>query len=235
MSFLDKYVEFLGKYLKYYSNPCCTNLKDKTQSKAKAVYVHSNEVADFSYGSSHPMRPARLGMTLALTKELGLLDPSNTELIEGRKTTEEEVLSFHTEEYLKALKEANSGEAPINGSAFGLGAGDNPAFKGVYDWSLFSAGSSVTCAEVILEGKAERAMNISGGLHHAMADRASGFCYINDPVIAINKLLDAGKRVAYIDIDAHHGDGVEAAYFETDKVLTVSIHESGRYLFPGTG
>jgi acetoin utilization protein AcuC len=116
-----------------------------------------------------------------------------------------------------------------------LGTGDNPVFPDVYDWAMLVAGASIQCAEEILKGGSTRALNISGGLHHAMPSRASGFCHVNDVVLAIQALRDAGKRVAYVDIDAHHGDGVQAAFYSAADVLTLSIHQTGFTLFPGTG
>ncbi|MBI4233927.1 MAG: acetoin utilization protein AcuC, partial [Chloroflexi bacterium] len=113
--------------------------------------------------------------------------------------------------------------------------GDNPVFPGMYEASLWSAGASLRAAELVAEGEVEVAANFAGGLHHAMPDHASGFCIFNDPVIAIHYLLGRGFRVAYVDADCHHGDGVQFAFYDTDRVLTISLHESGQYLFPGTG
>ncbi|MEE9614658.1 MAG: acetoin utilization protein AcuC [Thermodesulfobacteriota bacterium] len=199
------------------------------------AFIYSDRFADFSYGADHPMRPMRLGLTRELIEEKGLLDLPGAELVEARKATEEEVLLAHTPEYIAALKKADSGEVPPDGGRYGLGFGDNPSFPGVYEWSCYSAGASVQAAEFVAGGKVRTAFNIAGGLHHAMAERAAGFCYINDPVVAIKYLAGLGKRVAYVDIDAHHGDGAEAAFYDTDRVLTVSLHESGEFLFPGTG
>ncbi len=112
---------------------------------------------------------------------------------------------------------------------------NNPVFKGLFDWSRLVTGASLRAAHIVDSGEADIAFSISGGLHHAMPSRASGFCYVNDAVVAIMSLLKKGRRVAYIDIDAHHGDGVQEAFYETDRVLTISIHETGRMLFPGTG
>ncbi|MDY6852782.1 MAG: acetoin utilization protein AcuC, partial [Thermodesulfobacteriota bacterium] len=112
---------------------------------------------------------------------------------------------------------------------------DNPVFPGVWDWSLLTTGASLQCARLVADGRTDTAFNMAGGLHHAMSGRASGFCYINDAVIAIQALGAKGLRVAYIDIDAHHGDGVQTAFYDTDDVLTVSMHQHGRTLFPGTG
>ena len=181
------------------------------------------------------MRPERLRLAFELIKEKKLFSLENSELIAARKATLEELLTFHTADYIEALRKSDSGTPPCNGSVFGLGFGDNPCFKGVFEWSSFVTGASVQAAELVSSGKKDIAFNIGGGLHHAMRGKASGFCYINDPVVAINHLLKQGKRVAYVDIDAHHGDGVQAAFYDTDKVLTISLHESGEFLFPGTG
>jgi acetoin utilization protein AcuC len=105
----------------------------------------------------------------------------------------------------------------------------------MYAWSRLCAGGTVQAAQLVASGEVDVAFHIAGGLHHGMPDRASGFCYVNDPVIAMRELVQQGCRVAYIDIDIHHGDGVQAAFYDTDQVLTISLHESGRYLFPGTG
>jgi acetoin utilization protein AcuC len=201
----------------------------------RSAFLYSERFASANYGSGHPMRPARLGLTRELIGATGLLDLADAALIDARKAAESEILTFHTPEYLKALKEANAGTIPVSGAEFGLGYGDNPVFRGVYEWSSWCTGASVQAAELVASGEVGRAFNIAGGLHHAMPARASGFCYINDPVAAINLLLSRGKRVAYVDIDAHHGDGVEYAYYDSDRVLTISIHESGQWLFPGTG
>jgi len=203
-----------------------------------ARFIYSERFSSVTYGAAHPMRPVRLGLTMELITATGLLagaDTPDPRLVEAREATAGEILTFHTPEYLETLKEANTGLIPVKGPAHGLGYGDNPVFRGVYDWSAICSGASVQAAELVAGKEADVAFNIGGGLHHAMPDRASGFCYINDPVLAINRLLDEGLRVAYVDIDAHHGDGVEYAYYETDRVLTISIHESGQWLFPGTG
>jgi len=201
----------------------------------RTAFIYSDEFASYNYGAGHPMRPLRLRLTYELIKAYNLLDLPDTELIRARKATHEEVLSFHTPDYIKTLEYANFGNLPKDGGRYGLGYGDNPVFHGVYDWSLYSTGASVQAAQLVSSGKVDIAFNICGGLHHAMKDRASGFCYLNDAVIAIKYLLNLGKRVAYVDIDAHHGDGVQTAFYDTDRVLTISLHESGHYLFPGTG
>lgn len=199
------------------------------------AFLYSDSFGSYYYGADHPMRPARLRLTYELIEALGLLPLEGARRIEARLATEKELLLFHTPEYIKMLKEANTGIIPVGASDFGLGFGDNPVFKGVYEWSRYSTGASVQAAELVARGGASIAFNICGGLHHAMPGRASGFCYLNDAAVAIKNLVEMGKRVAYVDIDAHHGDGVEYAFYDTDRVLTISLHESGQWLFPGTG
>jgi acetoin utilization protein AcuC len=211
------------------------NRPGKTSNKAKAAFVYSERFGSFYYGIEHPMKPVRLRLTAELMEALGLDKLPSAMTVEARSATEEELLFFHTPEYLKVLKEANTGIIPVGGTQHGLGYADNPVFNGVYEWSALCAGASLQAAALVGEGRAEVAFNISGGLHHAMPSRASGFCYINDAAIAIKYLAGLGKRVAYVDIDAHHGDGVEFAFYDTNKVLTLSVHESGQWLFPGTG
>lgn len=207
----------------------------KKEEKARTAFVYSDTLAAFDYGSNHPMKPERLRLTVELIEALGLGRLPSSKFIEARSATIDELLLFHAPEYLKVLKEADSGIVPSGGAEHGLGFSDNPVFKGVFEWSCLCAGASMQAAELVASGKADIAFNISGGLHHAMPERASGFCYINDAAVAIKYLVGLGKRVAYVDIDAHHGDGVEAAFYSTDAVLTVSVHESGEWLFPGTG
>ncbi len=199
------------------------------------AFIYSEKFGSFFYGPDHPMKPVRLKLAFELMEALGLDRLAHGRVIEARPARESEILLFHTPEYLKVLKEANTGIIPVQGAACGLGFGDNPVFKGVYDWSRYSTGASVQAAELVAQGKYGASFNIAGGLHHAMPNRASGFCYINDAAVAIKRLVDLGKRVAYVDIDAHHGDGVEYAFYDTDRVLTVSLHENGHWLFPGTG
>jgi len=201
----------------------------------KAAFLYSDEFSRFNYGTSHPLKPIRLKLTYELIKACGLLTPSDPRLIEPHPALVEDLRTFHSPDYLDMLKASNSGRSPAGAALFGLGPGDNPVFAGVFDWSLLVAGASLKAADLVDSGEAEVAFNISGGLHHAMADHASGFCYINDPVIAIKTLVKRGRRVAYVDIDAHHGDGVQEAFFGSDRVLTISLHETGQALFPGSG
>ena len=201
----------------------------------KTAFLYNEKFASFNYGANHPMRPVRLKLTHDLIEALGLFDIPDSRVVEGRRATDEELLLFHTPDYIRVLKEADGGMIPVEGPSHGLGYGDNPVFRGVFEWSSYTAGASVQAASLVAGGEADVAFNISGGLHHAMPSRASGFCYINDPAVAIKHLVRLGRRAAYVDVDAHHGDGVEYAFYDSDRVLTISIHESGQFLFPGTG
>jgi acetoin utilization protein AcuC len=201
----------------------------------KTAFIYSDQFSGFDYGSGHPLKPFRLKLTYDLIKACGLLTPGDPRVIEPHPARTEDLLTFHTKDYIDILRAANSGGYVTAAEAYGLGPGDNPLFRGMFDWSRLVAGASIKAADLVDSGEAEIAFNIAGGLHHAMAGHASGFCYINDPVLAIMHLADRGRRVAYIDIDAHHGDGVQEAFYNTDRVLTVSLHETGEALFPGSG
>lgn len=198
-------------------------------------FIYSDTLAQFDYGTSHPLKTFRLKLTYELIRAYGLLSPPRAKLIEAAKADESALLLFHDRDYIEMLKAVNNGTSVPGEMHFGLGPGDNPVFRGVFDWSLLVTGASIQAASIVESGDSAIAFNISGGLHHAMASRASGFCYVNDPVIAIKSLLKKGRRIAYIDIDAHHGDGVQEAFYSSDQVLTISMHETGNSLFPGTG
>jgi len=198
-------------------------------------FIYSDRFQEYDYGGGHPLRMIRLRLTHELLKAYGVFDSDGVELVEAAPCSRAEADSVHAPDYLDALKGIDEGVTPSDPMRYGLGYGDNPIFKGVYAGSMLSTGGSVQAARIVREGKAGAAFNIAGGLHHAMPGRASGFCYINDPAVAIKYLASEGLKVAYVDIDAHHGDGVQHVFYDTDQVLTISLHESGDYLFPGTG
>ena len=202
---------------------------------AKTAFIYTDEFFKFDYGPTHPLKTSRLNLAYELIRAHGLLSMPNVRYVEARKAEDEELLLFHSKEYIEVLKAVNPGVELPHAYFYGLGSEDNPVFKGVFDWSRLVTGASLQAASLVDQGEVDIAFNISGGLHHAMSARAAGFCYVNDIVIAILSLVKKGRRVAYIDIDAHHGDGVQAAFYNTDKVLTISIHETGEVLFPGTG
>jgi len=191
-------------------------------------FYYSERFSEYDFGPHHPMRPIRLALAYKLMEDYGLLEGDDVRVVEPSMAGEEDLLSVHNRDYLEAVRSENPD------SSFGLGTGDNHVFRGIYDASRLVAGGSIDAAKRIVEG-ASLAINFAGGLHHAMPGRAAGFCIFNDPALAIRVLRRRFDRVLYIDIDAHHGDGVQAIFYRDPAVLTISIHESGRYLFPGTG
>jgi acetoin utilization protein AcuC len=200
----------------------------------RAAFVYDDEVSQHVLREDHVMRPTRLRYTYELLDAYGAFRLSKP--APPRHATEEELRWFHTEEYVAAVRAISRGEARYRPERYNFSEqGDNPPYPGMYEAACLSTGGSLVAAELVADGKANVAFNVAGGLHHAAAGNASGFCIFNDPVIAIEYLRRRGLRVAYVDIDCHHGDGVQNAYYDTDEVLTLSMHESGRYLFPGTG
>lgn len=199
--------------------------------------VWNSSLLDYDMGPSHPLNPVRLDLTMRLASELGVLD--GVDLLVPSAASENELLLGHVSEYVDAVK-----RAPDTGDDLdhGLGTPDNPVFANMHGASSLVAGSSLLAARQIASGHSKRAVNIAGGLHHAMKDKASGFCVYNDCTVAIKWLLDgtsgtggAFERIAYIDTDVHHGDGVQAAFYDDPRVLTISLHQHPMTLFPGTG
>ncbi|NPB03211.1 MAG: acetoin utilization protein AcuC [Thermotogae bacterium] len=199
----------------------------------KVLFADTSLLWEFSYGKTHPFNLRRLKVTQSLQKAKGLLQ--KTHLLHPKEAPEDLLLQFHTADYLRVLKEADSGVFRNYMFVYGLGSGDNPIFPGVYRYSRLVVGASYEAAVRVARGEFRRAFNMAGGLHHAMPDRASGFCYLNDPVFAILGFLDRYERILYLDVDGHHGDGVQMAFWRDSRVLTMSLHESGKFLFPGTG
>jgi acetoin utilization protein AcuC len=189
----------------------------------------------YDHGPQHPLRPARVILTRELIRALGLVDGGRVRETPARDATDDEIGLVHTERYLDAVRRAGHGEAGP-WSRFGFGPGDNPIFPSMHEASARVVGASLVAAEAVWSGRAEHAFNPAGGLHHAMPERASGFCVYDDPAVAIAWLLANGaERVAYVDVDVHHGDGPQAIFYGDPRVLTVSLHQDGRTLFPGTG
>lgn len=201
----------------------------------KRAFIYTDDYAKFQYGSSHPLKPFRLKLTYELMKSLGLHNLPGVDYVEPSLADEKDLLLVHDHDYIDVLKILSDGVDVPNAHMFGLGYGDNPIFPGMYEWSLLVTGASLEAARLVMNKTVDIAFNISGGLHHAMPRKASGFCYVNDPAVIIEFMRKQGKRVAYVDIDAHHGDGVQEIFYENSDVLTISIHEVGYYLFPGTG
>lgn len=200
-----------------------------------SALIDARPLAAFDLGPTHPLRNTRLRLTFDLIQAYGLHDLPAARVLPTREATFEEMAVFHRSEYLRILRDAETGPSGPDLWPYGLGTGDNPLFPGMYAWSALVAGGSLLAMELVETGGLQVAFNFAGGLHHAAAARASGFCYVNDAAVIITHLVRRGRRVAYVDIDAHHGDGVQYAFDGTDQVLTISLHESGRSLFPGTG
>ena len=201
----------------------------------QTAFVYTDDYVRYQYSDTHPLKPHRLRLTRDLMQSYGLLQLSHSRVIETMPAQPSELEFFHTPEYVRVLQTADTGDHRVALAGYGLGPGDNPIFPGMYAWSQLCVGGTLQAARLVAAGDVDIALHIAGGLHHAMANRASGFCYVNDAAIAITELVRQGYRVAYIDIDVHHGDGVQAAFYDTDRVLTISLHESGDYLCPGTG
>jgi acetoin utilization protein AcuC len=196
---------------------------------------YGDDVPWYDHGPQHPLRPARVILTRWLITDYGVVDGRRVVETAARDATDDELGLVHTAEYVDAVRRAGHGERGPWGR-FGFGPGDNPIFPDMHEASARVAGASLVAAEAVLSGRAEHAFNPAGGLHHAMPARASGFCVYDDPAVAIAWLLARGVgKVAYVDVDVHHGDGVEAVFAHDPRVLTVSIHQDGRTLFPGTG
>jgi acetoin utilization protein AcuC len=201
----------------------------------KTALVHSDDWRRFDYGPQHPLRMERLGLTWRLMEAYGLTTLPGVAVHRPEAAPESAIARYHHPDYIAMLKACNEGVVPRAAAAFGLGPGDNPVFRGVWDCARLVGGGSLLAADLIARGDVDRVFHFAGGLHHAVDQRASGFCYVNDAVLAIMRLRERGLRVAYVDIDAHHGDGVQAAFYHDPNVLTISTHERGERLFPGTG
>ncbi len=204
-------------------------------SERVELLAYGDDAPAYDHGPEHPLRPQRVALTRSLIQACGLLDAPGVVEVAGRDATDDELALVHDPAYVDAVRRAGHGEAGAWWQ-FGFGPGDNPVFPGMHEASARVAGASLVAAEAILSGRAQHAFNPSGGLHHAMPARASGFCVYDDPALAIAWLLDQGvARVAYVDVDVHHGDGPDAIFAADPRVLTISLHQDGRTLFPGTG
>jgi acetoin utilization protein AcuC len=206
-----------------------------------AGFVWDPRLASHVYRPDHPLKPWRLQGVHDTLERLGAFALPNARLLAPRLATRGELERIHDPAYVDAIEQA-SADPELDYSAWGLSPwGDTPPFAGMHEASLLTTGASLSAMEEVLAGRARVAFNGAGGLHHAMRRSASGFCIYNDPAVVCGLLADRGMKVAYVDIDAHHGDGVQAAFYDTDQVLTISLHEFGmiprlgRPFFPGTG
>ncbi|MGY0059614.1 acetoin utilization protein AcuC [Streptomyces sp. LZ34] len=199
----------------------------------RAQLMWDEGLTGYDFGAGHPMDPVRLALTMRLVEAFGL--DRAVEVVAAKPAGESTLRLVHRQDYIAAVRRASADPASAD-SSYGLGTIDDPAFAGMHEASALIAGQSVGAAESVWRGEALHAVNFSGGLHHAMPGGASGFCVYNDAALAIARLLEMGaERVAYVDVDVHHGDGVQAAFWDDPRVLTISLHEHPRTLFPQTG
>lgn len=199
------------------------------------ILFYSDTLSSFDYGAGHPFKPARAKYFYELLNRFSLINEPGQMVLAPRKIDEELLLSFHTPEYIELLKRCDRGEYDLDMLRAGIGTGDNPVIRGMFEYSLLASGATHQGAMMLLENEARFVFNPHGGFHHAGMDTAEGFCYINDIAIAITSLLSHGKKVAYVDLDAHHGNGVQDAFYSDRRALTISLHETGKSLYPWTG
>ena len=195
------------------------------------------QLTEYDFGPGHPLAPVRVELTMELARALGVLTAAQVSVAAPSPATDAELELVHNADYIAVVRRAGGPAGPDPSVLrFGLGTQDDPVFPGMHDASALVAGATLAAARAMWSGSAQHAANVAGGLHHAMAGHASGFCVYNDPAIAIAWLLKQGaERIGYVDIDVHHGDGVQAAFYNDPRVLTISLHEHPAYLFPGTG
>jgi acetoin utilization protein AcuC len=209
--------------------------KAENNKNQKHVLVYSDKLSGFDFGPAHPFKPMRARYMMELLSRYSLLNPKNQLVIAPEPIDENLLYLFHTREYIELLKRTEHGGFTLDMLKAGLGTEDNPIVPGIYDFCLTSAGGTLKGAEMLMGGAADVVFNPIGGFHHAGADHAEGFCYLNDCAVAIAEMLQKGKRIAYIDIDVHFGNGVRDAFASSREVLAVSIHESGSTIYPWTG
>jgi acetoin utilization protein AcuC len=212
---------------------CASSHYNPAMDQRKSIFVYSPELQKYPFPPDHPFNTSRAPKTRELIRTMGWLSSENQRepAPAGRAMLEK----FHTPRYLDALQGASEGRWNYDVLTMGLGTSDCPVFAGMYEHSVLAAGATLTGAALICDGKADTAFNPHGGFHHAFPERAAGFCYINDQALGCMALVEAGKRVLYLDVDVHNGDGVAFAFQDRAEVMTISFHENPRVLFPGTG
>ncbi len=202
----------------------------------EVAVIYSDAYRGYELSPWHPMKPVRLLLTAELIRAYGLED-QGVRFLEPRPATDAELALVHDPAYVDKVRELSApGARDAEGMGWGLGTGDNPIFERMHEASALIAGGALAAAEAIMSGKVQHAFHFGGGLHHAHRARAAGFCIYNDVALAAAWLeREHGARVLYLDFDAHHGDGVQERFYDDPRVMTVSFHESGRHLFPGSG
>ncbi|WP_078545053.1 acetoin utilization protein AcuC [Litchfieldia alkalitelluris] len=200
-----------------------------------SIFVYSDQYISYKFNDKHPFNQIRVKLTYDLLKSIHALD--DLRIVQPRIATDEELSLIHDPKYIQAVKLASEGGlAPEIAANYGLGTEDTPIFPGMHDASCLLVGGTLTAVDYVMEGKAAHGLNLGGGLHHGFRGKASGFCIYNDSAVAIKYMQHKyNAKVLYVDTDAHHGDGVQFLFYDDPNVCTFSIHETGRYLFPGTG
>jgi acetoin utilization protein AcuC len=201
----------------------------------RAIFIHSPELEQYSYPPDCPFRTERATRLRRILFSMGLLFGEGISEVAPVPADRQALKLFHTPRYLHALQIAAKGKWEASALYMGIGTMDCPIFRGMYDYAVLATGATLVGVEKIILGQADVTFNPSGGYHHARPEQAAGFCYINDNAIACEILARAGKRVLYLDVDVHHGDGVACAFYDRSDVMTVSLHENPKTLFPGTG
>jgi acetoin utilization protein AcuC len=201
----------------------------------KVAFIYSPELEKYGYPPEHPFNTVRAKSVRAIASSMGLLSGDGRSEVAPVAVDRMILKKFHSARYLHALRKASPRRWDAEAFDMGIGTSDCPVFKRLYDYAVLAAGGTLVGAELILSGSADVAFNPSGGFHHAGPERASGFCYINDVALACTILAEAGKKVLYLDVDVHHGDGVAYAFYKRYDVMTISLHENPKVLFPGTG
>ncbi len=207
-----------------------------TEGCGGSCVVYDESLTGYDFGPAHPMNPVRVDLTMQLTRSLGILDtPGGLTTVAAPHATDEDLLLVHDPALIEAVRRS-SADPSLHDPRHGLGTDDNPTFANMHAAAAHVVGASVEAARRVWTGESVHAANIAGGLHHAMPASASGFCVYNDVAVAIRWLLGQGAtRIAYVDVDVHHGDGVQRIFYDDPRVLTISLHETGQMLFPGTG
>ncbi len=204
-------------------------------SGRRAAFIHSDQIEQYRYPEGCPFRPERAGRLRKILCSMGLLSGRGISEVAPIPADRPVLKLFHTARYLNALKKADQGQWDIQALHMGIGTDDVPIFRGMYDYAVLATGATLVGADLVLSGQVDVAFNPSGGYHHALPEKAAGFCYINDNAIACLVLAEAGKKVLYLDVDVHNGDGVAHAFYSRSDVMTISVHENPKMLFPGTG
>jgi acetoin utilization protein AcuC len=200
-----------------------------------AAFIYSPRLEEISYPPGHPFNTIRAKKTRDIINSMGLLSAPDRIEVPPEPADRIILKKFHTARYLHNLQNASKGHWDYDALSMGLGTSDCPVFKGVYEYAVLAAGATITAAQLILDGKVGAAFNPSGGFHHAHPEFAAGFCYINDVALGCEVLAEQGKKVLYLDVDVHCGDGVAAFFYERSDVMTISLHQNPKTLFPGTG